>query len=90
MQSGDLLGVNPTVGIRLDRHLIEIVGAPPLERYQLPDGREVNMEHIAIEGHFPHIGPHVADASLGHTLPDQRLLLLGHHDMKMDRAAAFL
>lgn len=25
LQSGDLLGVNPTVGIRLARHLIEVV-----------------------------------------------------------------
>lgn len=48
------------------------------------------MEHIPIEGHFPHIGPHVSDARLGHTLPDQRLLLLGHHHMEMDGAAAFL
>ena len=48
------------------------------------------MEHIPIEGHFPHIGPHVADARLGHALLDQRQLLLGHHHMKMDGAAAFL
>ena len=32
------------------------------------------MEHIPIEGHFPHIGPHVSDARLGHTLPDQKRL----------------
>ena len=48
------------------------------------------MEHIAIEGHFPHIGPHIADTRLGHALLDQRQLLLGHHHMKMDGAAAFL
>src|SRR5699024_619960 len=35
-------------------------------------------------------GPHVADARLGHPFPDQRLLLLGHHHMEMDGAAAFL
>ena len=48
------------------------------------------MEHIPIESHFPHIGPHVADARLGHPFPDQRLLLLGHHHMEMDGAATFL
>ena len=48
------------------------------------------MEHIAIEGHFPHIGPHIADARLGHALLNKGLLLLGHHHMEMDRAAAFL
>ena len=46
------------------------------------------MEHIAVEGHFPHIGPQVTDTRLGHALPDQRQFLLGHHHMKMDRAAA--
>ena len=51
---------------------------------------KMSIKNPTYEHHFPHIGPHVADASLGHTLPDQRLLLLGHHDMKMDRAAAFL
>lgn len=47
------------------------------------------MEHIAIESHFPHIGPHIADASLVHALLNKGLLLLGHHHMEMDRAAAF-
>ena len=42
------------------------------------------MEHIAIEGHFPHIGPHIADARLGHALLNKGLLLLGHHHMEMD------
>lgn len=74
----------------MDRHLVEAVGAPPLEGHQLPDVREINMEHIAIQGHFPHIGPHVGNARLGHAFPDQRLLLRRHHDMKMDTAAAFL
>ena len=74
----------------MDRHLVEVVGAPALEGHQLPDVREVNMEHIAIQGHFPHIGPHVGNARLGHAFPDQRLLLRRHHDMKMDTAAAFL
>src|SRR5699024_7052476 len=34
--------------------------------------------------------PHVADARLGHALLDQRQLLLGHHHVEMDGAAAFL
>ena len=52
--------------------------------------RQVNMEHLPIERHLPHIRTHVAETGLGHALPDQRLLFLGHHDMKMDGAAAFL
>ena len=32
------------------------------------------MEHIPIESHFPHIGPHIADARLGHPFPDQKRL----------------
>ena len=48
------------------------------------------MEHIAVEGHFPHIGPQVADARLVHAFPDQRQFLLGYHDVQVDGAAAFL
>ena len=44
------------------------------------------MEDIAVERHFPHIGSHVGDPGLGHTVSDQRLLLRCHHHMKMDRA----
>ena len=90
LQGLDLVGVNAAVGVHMDCHLVEVVGAPPLEGHQLPDVREVNMEHIAIQGHFPHIGPHVGNARLGHAFPDQRLLLRRHHHMKMDTAAAFL
>ena len=90
LQRGDVLGVHAAVGVGLDRHLIEIVGAPALERHQLPHRPQVHMEHIAVQSHLPHIGPHVADARLGHPCPNQRQLLLGHHHMKVDRAAAFL
>ncbi|EQF54913.1 hypothetical protein QGA_1758 [Clostridioides difficile CD181] len=72
----------------VDRHLVEVVGAPPLEGHQLPDVREINMKHIAVEGHFPHIGPHVGDPGLGHALGNQRLLLRRHHHIQMDGAAA--
>ena len=44
------------------------------------------MENIAVECHFPHIGSHVGDPSLGHAVSDQRLFLRRHHHMKMDRA----
>ena len=90
LQGLDLVGVNAAVGVHMDCHLVEVVGAPPLEGHQLPDVREVNMEHIAIQSHFPHIGPHIGNARLGHAFPDQRLLLRRHHHTKMDTAAAFL
>lgn len=86
MQNFDLVGVNAAVGVHMDRHLVEVIGAAPLEGYQFPDVREVNMENIAVECHFPHIGSHVGDLSLGHAVSDQRLLLWRHHHMKMDTA----
>ncbi len=72
----------------MERRLIEIVGAPPLEGHQLPHRGEVHLEHIAVEGYFPHIGPHVQNARLGHTLLDLPLLLRRHHDVEMDGASA--
>ena len=90
LQGLDLVGINAAVGVHMDCHLVEIVGAPSLEGRQLPDVRKVNMEHIAIQGHFPYIGPHVGNARLGHAFPNQRLLLRRHHYMKMDIASAFL
>ena len=68
MQNFDLVGVNAAVGIHMDRHSVEVVGTLPLQSYQLPDVREVNMENIAVECHFPHIGSHVGDPSLGHAV----------------------
>lgn len=47
LEPGDLLRVHAE-GIGMDGHLIEIVGTPPLERYQLPDEGKVNMEDIAV------------------------------------------
>ena len=86
----EFVGVEAAVGVHMERRLIEIVGAPPLEGHQLPHRGEVHLEHIAIEGHFSHIGPHVQNPHLGHALLDLPLLLRRHHDMKMNRAAAFL
>ena len=84
----ELVGVEAAVGVHMERRLIEIIGAPPLEGHQLPHRGEVHLEHIAIEGHFSHIGPHVQNAHLGHALLDLLLLLRRHHHMKMNRAAA--
>ena len=74
----------------MERRLIEIVGAPPLEGHQLPHRGKVHLEHIAIEGHFSHIGPHVQNPHLGHALLDLPLLLRRHHDVEMDGASALL
>ena len=70
----------------MDLHSVEVVGALPLESHQFPDVGEVNMKHIAVECHFPHIGSHAGDPSLGHAVSDQRLFLRRHHHMKMDGA----
>ena len=53
----------------MDRHLVQIVGAPPLEQNKLLDGGKVNLADR---------GAQVADARLGHTLPDG-LQLIGPH-----------
>ena len=46
------------------------------------------MEHIAVEGHFPHIGAHIADACLVHAVLYLIPLRLGEHDVQVDRTAA--
>ncbi len=70
LQSPDVLRVDAAVGVGMDRHLIEIVGAPPLEGHQLLHRGQVNVEYIAVKCHLTHIGRHVADARLGHALLD--------------------
>ena len=90
MERLELVLIQAAVGVHMERRLIEIVGAPPLEGHQLPHRGEVYLEYIAVEGHFPHIGSHVLDTHLGHALLDLLLLLRRHHDVKMDGAAAFL
>lgn len=77
LQGLDLLQVH-AIGVGMDRHLVQIVGAPPLERNKLLDGGEVNMEDIAVEGHLADIGTHVSDARLVHARPDG-LQLVGAH-----------
>lgn len=78
------------VGVGMDRHLIKVVGTPTLEGHQLTDIRKINMEHIAVEGHFPHIGTHVPNTSLGHALIDQLLFLRRHHHIQMDAAVSLI
>lgn len=48
LQTFDVIGVYPAVGVGRDRHLIEIVGAPPLQGDKLPDGGQIDVEHIAV------------------------------------------
>ena len=47
LKPGDLVRVH-AVGVSVDCHLIDVVGAPPLQRNQLPDGGQVNMENVAV------------------------------------------
>lgn len=74
LQSFDLFLVH-AVAVGVGRHLIEIVCTPPLERHQLLDGGKVNMEDIAVKGHFADIGAHIADARLFHAAPDRLQLV---------------
>lgn len=77
LQRFDLFLVHP-VAVGMGRHLIEIICTPPLEGHQLLDGGKVNMEDIAVEGHFADIGAHVADARLLHAAPDGLQLVRPH------------
>lgn len=47
LKPGDLVRVH-AVSVGVNRHLIDVVGAPPLQRNQLPDGGQVNMENVAV------------------------------------------
>ena len=57
LQDLDLIGINATVDVQMYRYLVKVVGVPLLEGHQLLDVRLVNMEHIVVEDHFPHIDP---------------------------------
>lgn len=78
----ELVGIEAAVGVHMERRLIEIVGAPPLEGHQLPHRGEVHLEHIAIEGHFSDVGAHVADAHLLHAVLDRLQLLRAHPNVE--------
>ena len=77
LQRFDLFLVH-AVAVGMGRHLIEIICTPPLEGHQLLDGGKVNMEDIAVEGHFADIGAHIADARLFHAPPDGLQLVRPH------------
>lgn len=74
----------------MDCHLVEVVGAPPLEGHQLPHRGEVHLKHIAIEGHFSDIGAHIADARLLHAGLDRLQLLRAHPNIERHIPAALL
>jgi len=48
LQGLDFIRVNPAVDILSDRDLIEVIRTPPLQRNNVFDGSEVNVEHIAV------------------------------------------
>lgn len=77
LQRFDLFLIH-AVAVGMGCHLIEIICTPPLEGHQLLDGGKVNMEDIAVEGHFADIGAHIADARLFHALPDGLQLIRPH------------
>ena len=77
LQRFDLFLIH-AVAVGMGCHLIEIICTPPLEGHQLLDGGKVNMEDIAVEGHFADIGAHIADARLLHAPPDGLQLVRPH------------
>ena len=81
-QPVNLFRVQP-VGMGVDGYLVQIVGAPPLQGDQLPDGRKVHMEDIAVQGHLPHIGPGVGNAGLGHAPVYLGQLVRRHHHVQV-------
>ncbi len=86
----ELVGVEAAVGVHMERRLIEIVGAPPLEGHQLPHRGEVHLEHIAVEGHFSDIGAHIADARLLHSVLDRLQLLRAYPNIERHIPSALL
>ena len=45
----ELVGVEAAVGVHMERRLIEIVGAPPLEGHQLPHRGEIHLGHTLLD-----------------------------------------
>ena len=60
--------VNAPCFMHPPRKLIEIVGGIPQQRHQLPQLRQIELHHIAVNGHFPKICAHVRRAELRHPL----------------------
>ena len=86
----ELILIQAAVGVHMERRLIEIVRAPPLEGHQLPHRGEVHLEHIAVEGHFPNIGAHVVNTCLLHTVLNRLQLLRAQPNIKRYIPAALL
>ena len=64
------------------RKLIEFVGGIPQQRNQLPQLRQVELYHIAINGHLSHVRRHVVRAEQRHLLSDKRPFLRRHADLE--------
>ncbi len=88
LQTLQLVRVQAAVAVGMDGRLIEIVCTAPLERHKLLDGFKVNVEHIAAQRHFSDIGAHVADARLGHALPNDLQLVRPYPHIDGDAADA--
>ncbi len=55
-----------------------------------PNGSKVNMKHIAVENHFPHIGRKVTDAYICHALLDFYPFIWGQPNMELRIPNTFL
>lgn len=88
LQTLQLVRVQAAIAVGMDGRLIEIVCTAPLERHKLLDGFKVNVEHIAAQRHFSDIGAHVADARLGHALPNDLQLVRPYPHIDGDAADA--
>ncbi len=64
--------------------LIQVVAASSKERYQFRNIGEVQPDHIAVNGHFSDVGPHVFCPQLAHLFFNQRLFTLVDHDNNGD------
>ena len=56
--------------------LIQVVAASSKERYQFRNIREVQPDHIAVNGHFSDVGSSVFCPQLAHLFFDQRFFTL--------------
>ena len=54
-----------------------------MQRDQIPDGRKVHMEDIAVYGHLPHIGSGVGDVGLGHAPVYLGQFVRRHHHVQV-------
>ena len=76
--------VNAPCFMHPPRELIEIIRRIPQQRHHLPQLRQVELHHLAVNGHFPKICAHVRRAELRHLRLDHRPFLRRHTDFKLD------